>query len=409
MDYLDKYSNSKIFEAEKLYLNEKFLRCVKFFNPNVDSKSIVDRATRKPIDQVLKALENLNENNVDDIEYFINTYLHEPGIEIIRADLTDWSEMPKFIKSLKNEELKNFCLALNKVWIDLYKKLDLSKLEHECVSSHLPMRYPFIVPGGRFIEIYYWDTYWTIEGLLVCGMIDTVRQMIENFMFFIKKFGFIPNGSRIYYLNRSQPPYFAQMVMKYFEYCTNSDSLDRKTKIEIKKFVLNEAYDCILKEYRYWVNEKSIEILFDEKLKRKFKFSIYTTKMRCMPRPESYFEDLDTSSECKTDEERSKLYCDIIAAAESGYDFSSRWFKDPMKMSTIQTSDLVPVDLNSVLFKTEMILSRLNEIKRDDTKCRYFKKLAFKRRLAINKLLWSSDNYCWADYNFKTKKLTDHF
>jgi len=398
----------EIRQAIKLYMNEKFLRCVKKVNPNVDSKSIVDRATRKPIEQVLMALDDLDEHNLDQVQQFVDTHLHEPGIEIIRAELTDWVEEPRFLKHINSEELRHFCTALNRVWLDLYKKLDMSKLEQECVTSHLPMRYPFIVPGGRFIEIYYWDTYWTIEGLLVCGMIDTVRQMIENFIFFIKKFGFIPNGSRIYYLNRSQPPYFAQMVMRYYDYCMNCDQLSPEAKQQVEDFVLTDAYKCILIEYRYWTRQKSVEILIDKRTKRKFKFSRYTVNTN-MARPESYFEDMHTASECKTEAERQKMYCDITAAAESGYDFSSRWFKDPMNMSTIQTTDLIPVDLNAVLYKNELILSSLSEAKGDDLKAKLFKRLAIKRRYAINKLLWSKENYCWADYNLKTGRLTDHF
>ncbi|RNA36153.1 trehalase isoform X1, partial [Brachionus plicatilis] len=357
----DKFMKHEIIEAAKLYMNEKFLRCVKKANPNADSKSIVDRATRRPIEQVLMALQDLDEHNLEQIQQFVDTHLHEPGIEIIRAELTDWVEHPRFLKNIQSEELRHFCTALNRVWLDLYKKLDMSKLEHECVTSHLPMRHPFIVPGGRFIEIYYWDTYWTIEGLLVCGMIDTVRQMIENFVFFIKKFGFIPNGSRIYYLNRSQPPYFAQMVMRYYDHCMACDHLDATAKQEIENFVLTDAYKCILIEYRYWTRQKSVEILVDKRSKRKFKFSRYTVNTK-MARPESYFEDMHTASQCRTDAQKHKL-----------------------------------------------ILSELSELNGDDLKAKLFKRLAAKRRYAINKLLWSKENCCWSDYNVKTGRLTDHF
>jgi alpha,alpha-trehalase len=196
--------NFEINQASKLYLNEKYLRVVKLADVDADSKEIVDRATKKPLSDVLVALDALNINSIIQIRDFVKTNLHEAGYEITSANLTDWSPVPRFIHKLKQPVLKRFALALNRIWLDLYKKFDLNKLETGCVSSHLPMRYPFVVPGGRFREVYYWDSYWTLEGLLVCGMFDTAKQMLQNFMYFIDQFGFIPNGSRIYYLNRSQ-------------------------------------------------------------------------------------------------------------------------------------------------------------------------------------------------------------
>lgn len=392
--------------AEQLYFNEKFLRVVKLANENVDSKSIVDRATKRPVEQVFRALDALDETNLDQIEKFIDDYLHEPGVEIIKAKLSDWQEEPSFLGSLNNQELKQFFKSLNSQWVDLYKQFDSRMLQDNCVSSHLPMKYPFVVPGGRFIEIYYWDTYWTIEGLLVCGMLQTVRQSIENFVEFIKKFGFIPNGSRVYYLNRSQPPYFSQMVMRYFDFCMQSDQLSNAQKEDVKKFVLGEALDCMIKEYAFWMKNKSVDVKISDR--RSCKLNVFRANTS-RPRPESYFEDLHTASQLNTNEEKEKLYLDIATAAESGIDFSSRWFKDPMNMNTIQTSDLIPVDLNAVMYKNELIISDLSRVKGDLNIARKFKMLSLKRRFAINKILWCADINCWADYNFKTSQFTDHF
>lgn len=127
----------------------------------------VDRATKRPLYETLDALNALDLNDMAEIRHFVDTYLHEPGIEIIRANLTDWSPIPKYVFALKNTELISFALGLNRVWHDLYKRFDLSKLDNGCVSSHLPMQHEFVVPGGRFLEIYYWDSYWTMEGVYV--------------------------------------------------------------------------------------------------------------------------------------------------------------------------------------------------------------------------------------------------
>ena len=138
-------------DAKKLYLNDKYLKLIHLAYENIDSKSVVDRATKKSLDEVLNALENLDENNLDSIRLFVDEYLHEPGYEIVKANLTDWKHFPKYIDSIKNDNLKQFSLALNEIWKDLYKRLDTKKLSIGAVSSHLPLKNPFIVPGGRFI------------------------------------------------------------------------------------------------------------------------------------------------------------------------------------------------------------------------------------------------------------------
>lgn len=156
--------DSVIADAEKLYLNEKYLRAMKLARLHPDSKMAVDRATKRPLDECLRALDELDLDNIEKIRQFADQYLYEPGIEIVRANLSDWSPIPKYVFELKNQELITFALGLNKIWQDLYKRVDLSKLTDGRVSSHLPMRHGFVVPGGRFLEIYYWDSFWTMEG-----------------------------------------------------------------------------------------------------------------------------------------------------------------------------------------------------------------------------------------------------
>ena len=79
-------------------------------------------------------------------------------------------------------------------------------------DSLLPLSTRYVVPGGRFRELYYWDSYFTMVGLQTSGRDDLVADMVENFAGLIDRYGHIPNGSRSYYLSRSQPPFFAAMV-----------------------------------------------------------------------------------------------------------------------------------------------------------------------------------------------------
>ena len=82
-------------------------------------------------------------------------------------------------------------------------------------SSLIPLPNPYVVPGGRFREVYYWDSYFTMLGLVESGRVDLVRDMLDNFAHLVTTVGHIPNGNRTYYLGRSQPPFFAAMVGLY--------------------------------------------------------------------------------------------------------------------------------------------------------------------------------------------------
>ena len=84
--------------------------------------------------------------------------------------------------------------------------------EIEPYSSLLPLGRPYIVPGGRFREIYYWDSYFTMLGLEQDGQHALARDMLQNFASLIDRYGHVPNGNRSYYLSRSQPPFFSSMV-----------------------------------------------------------------------------------------------------------------------------------------------------------------------------------------------------
>ena len=88
--------------------------------------------------------------------------------------------------------------------------------EHQQRHSLLALPYPTVVPGGRFRESYYWDTYWIVEGLLVSGLHTSARGTIKNLLSYIESFGFVPNGGRCYYMDRSQPPMLSEMVLAYY-------------------------------------------------------------------------------------------------------------------------------------------------------------------------------------------------
>ena len=69
-----------------------------------------------------------------------------------------------------------------------------------------------MIPGGRFKEGYYWDSYWIVKGLIASDMLDTAEEVVRNFLIIVEKYGYVPNGFRKYYLNRSQPPFLTLMI-----------------------------------------------------------------------------------------------------------------------------------------------------------------------------------------------------
>ncbi len=392
--------------AIKLYLNKKYLQVVRLANDTIDSKTIVDRPTKKPIEQVLEALEKIQENDKQAAINFVNDYLGEPGSEILKTGPTDWSNSPSFLTLLKSNELKKFGKALNDIWLDLYRKVDDRIFSKGFVTSHLPMVHPFVVPGGRFIEMYYWDTYWTIEGLLVCDMHKTVRMILENFINFINQYGHIPNGSRVYYLNRSQPPYFAQMVMAYLYYSLESSLVSDVEKAEIKSFVLNSALNAIEAEYKFWMKEKVVKIMRND---QEYTFNLFKVNTD-EPRPESYNEDVETASHFSDEADKAKIYANKASAAESGYDFCSRWNRNPYELDTIQTTNIIPVDLNALMYKMECVLVELYTLKDDSEKSEVYRKYSQDRKKAINDVLWSERMNYWADFDMGQNKLNDeHF
>jgi alpha,alpha-trehalase len=279
---------------------------------------------------------------------------------------------------------------LGQLWEALTHKADTP---HR-YSSLLPLPHPYIIPGGRFREIYYWDSYFTMQGLAVSNHYGLIENMVDNFKSLIDQYGHIPNGNRNYYLGRSQPPYFAEMVALLQEHEGNK---------AYKKY-----FSSMEKEYAFWMNGKEL-------LKTK---SVYRRVVKMpdgsilnrhwddvdAPRQESYAQDIETGKTYAGKD--GKAFRNLRAGAESGWDFSSRWFRDTMHLTTIETTDIVPVDLNSLLYACEIILGKAAAANGQMTKAAMYTNLAQKRKAAVLKYCWSSDLHYFFDYNIIEKHTT---
>jgi alpha,alpha-trehalase len=274
----------------------------------------------------------------------------------------------------------------------------LTRRPDEQGGTLIPLPYPYIVPGGRFREVYYWDSYFTMLGLQVSKRIDIIENMVNNFAYLIDTVGFIPNGNRTYYLSRSQPPFFALMLLLLAE--------------EREENVLLKYLPQLEKEYAFWMDgadglsasnrtHRRVVLMQDGSVLNRY-WDDHDT-----PRPEAFTEDKYIASQSGRD--ANEVYRHIRAAAESGWDFSSRWFREAGKMETIQTTDLIPVDLNCLLLCTELVLSGMYENAGNKEKAKNILFQSNKRKEAINAYCRNKENGFYFDYHHKDEQQSSLF
>jgi alpha,alpha-trehalase len=220
-------------------------------------------------------------------------------------------------------------------------------------SSLIPLPSPYIVPGGRFREVYYWDSYFTMLGLVESGRTDLVRHMLDNFAHLIRTVGHIPNGNRTYYLSRSQPPYFAAMVGLYATATDTAQALRYLDALEAEHAFWMDGADRLARGEAY---RRVVKLRDGSVLNRYW-------DDRVDPRPESYRPDYELGRTLAGAAQET-FYRNARATAESGWDFSSRWMRDPKDLRTLETIDLVPVDLNSLLYHAERTIAALRRFRR---------------------------------------------
>ena len=262
-------------------------------------------------------------------------------------------------------------------------------------SSLIALPRPYVVPGGRFREIYYWDSYFTMLGLAEAGRNEAVKCMTENFAYLIDEVGFIPNGNRTYFCSRSQPPYFILMV-ELLAQVLDDDSVYRKYLPQLRQ------------EYDFWMDGTDSLSLEGEANRRAVKvgdgFLNRYWDDRDTPRPESYAEDLELARH--SPRSASELYREIRAACESGWDFSSRWFEDPNDLGSVRTTNILPVDLNSLLFKLESSLSTIYASTGNPKEAAIFEARAAYRQEMLRTLFYDSPTGRFADVDLNGLKPT---
>lgn len=316
----------------------------------------------------------------------------KPGFDLaafVRRNFTVQRPKESAYRSMPGEDV---CTHIDNLWHVLERKPD--DAQRAAYSSLLPLPRPYVVPGGRFAEIYYWDSYFTMLGLEESGRHDLALSMVENFASLIDRYGHIPNGNRTYYLSRSQPPFFAAMV----------ELIAARSRDPAAIYVT--FLPALSKEYAFWMEgadtlepgqaHRRVVRLKDGTLLNRY------WDDRDSPRDEAYWEDVVTAR--ASDRPAAEVYRDLRATAEAGWDFSSRWLADGKSLATIRTTALVPVDLNSLLFHLETTLAKGYALSHNPEKATEFSTRAAHRKAAVLRYLWDSDNGVYTDYLWQERR-----
>ena len=289
----------------------------------------------------------------------------------------------------------------------------------------------YVVPGGRFNEMYGWDSFFIIVGLVRDGRIDLAKGMVENFFFEIEHYGTFLNANRTYYLTRSQPPYLTSMIMEVYE--------AQKTPGREDRAWLQRAYEYASKDYHLWDNEPHLagttglsryfdfgdgpvaEGLQDETGYYKNVANFFLTN------PELADSDLvetqagQNNAEaigfgfelqlCETTDAGKKCepyrtvslthdyYKGDRSMRESGFDVSFRF--GPFGA---QTHHYAAVCLNSLLYKSETDLAQMADILGKKDEAQKWRKLADERKQRMNQYFWNAEKGMFFDYEFAPQK-----
>jgi alpha,alpha-trehalase len=294
----------------------------------------------------------------------------------------------------------------------------------------LYLEHPYVVPGGMFNEMYGWDSYFILRGLLRAGKIELARGMAENFFFEIDHYGGVLNANRSYFLTRSQPPFLTSMILAVYDAGKSTGQPDGAW--------LEKAYRYGLKDYQFWTREP--HLAGDTGLSRYYDLGEgpapevstgyyryvarhfllhretgrrYLTRMSPSESPSAllspvfslYVCDSAASSPpgkgCEVVENLSltaDLYKGDRSMRESGFDISFRF--EPFSAGT---HHFAPVCLNSLLYKAEKDLEEISALLGRQAESLEWHQRAEQRRERVEKYLWDKSRGLFFDYNFQTR------
>jgi len=263
---------------------------------------------------------------------------------------------------------------------------------------------PYVVPGGRFNEMYGWDSYFIQVGLLADGETERARDMVENFLYEIEHYGTILNANRTYYMTRSQPPFLTEMILGLFEKTGDKEWL-RRTRPAV------EAY------YRFWTTEPHLvpetglsryydlgdgpaaEVLSDEKDPQG---RTHYDRIREYYRdhPDAAKDDYDVARyyDRANDRLTDLFYKGDRSMRESGFDPSNRF-----GLFNVDVIQYAPVCLNTLLYRMETEAAHIEDTLGNAAGAAEWRRRAEARHAAVDRYLWDEPSGLYLDYNFETR------
>lgn len=230
--------------------------------------------------------------------------------------------------------------------------------------------YPYTVPSvGHFDELYYWDTYFFNKGLAICNRMDLVKNNTDNMLYLVDKYGFMPNGNRTYYLNRSQPPFLSMMVYDVYEYYKDETWLV-------------DAFEALEKEYAFWMTKRISPIGLNH----------YDCDIK-EDEYDEWAEILKGRIGFVPDESKEKLARHMMTVAESGWDVNPRW--------DFEAYNFACTELNSLMYAFEKNMAYFCGILQNGKSDMWLSRAELRRNL-MNEYL--EKDGVFYDYNFVTRQ-----
>ncbi len=292
---------------------------------------------------------------------------------------------------------------------------------------------PYVVPGGRFNEMYGWDSYFIILGLLRDGRSDLAKNMVNNFLFEVEHYGAVLNANRSYYLTRSQPPFLTSMILAVYDARGGAHEKDRSW--------LARAYELAVKDHDFWTVEP--HLAGTTGLSRYYDFGDGPASESLQDETDHYRDvaayflahpvagqELLHIADPRQDAQSGagKIYalavCDqpLDAAkkkctAAGGIALAPDFYKGDRSMREsgfditfrfgpygARTHHFASVGLNSLLYKTEKDLQRMSEILARNEESAEWKRRAEERKANIQKYLWDAQRGMFFDYDLDRQK-----
>lgn len=346
-----------------------------------DGKTFVDLVPKLPPKALLKEYLRAKDDPAFDLPALVDRHFHEFKPELAYTYQPDDSTTTRE--------------HITKLWPLLKRR---NRRER---GSLVALPHEYVVPGGRFNEQFYWDTYFIMLGLAADNEWKLIEGMMRNYAYMLRKFGMIPTANRTYFLSRSQPPFFAQMVKLLARH-------NGRTR------TYAEYLPSLVSEYRFWMKgRKAVNRQTGHPaVHRVVQMPNGTTLNRYFdnkvtPRPESRREDVATAEGSATDDkDKTRIFLDLRAGAESGWDFSSRWFSDPADIQSIHTTDMVPVDLNCLLYELEQTIAAAYTLLKQPLLARRYRAAAEQRAETIRRYCWNETTAFFEDYNLQSGQTT---